>query len=240
MDEARVIRTKWVNFLIEGQQCLDEWKAAENTSHDFATNDSATQQSTRVWGEDELQLFNQVTQAGMKCREALIGRCTTSIDGSTRGSFDLDGSSFVEELTKLANIGLVYVQGTNVQKPRPEEPLRFAVETFRRQLDLVGFTNYTVNAGISTSENASSSNNADLLDEIAAFRSAIRSTSLNGIRSKDTMAAAKEILGLCDELRDDILPSLGVELVDGKAAKGVDHNRAWRRCSPRARIPKED
>lgn len=238
MDEARVIRTKWVKFLMEGQQCLDEWKTAENVYLDFATDDSASQQSTRVWGEDELQLFNQVTQAGMKCREALIGRCTT-IDGSTRGSFDLDGSSFVEELTKLASLGLAYVQGTNTQKPRPEEPLRFAIETFRRQLDLVGFTSYTVKAGISTSENASSSN-ADLLDEIAAFRSAIRSASLNGIRSKDTMAAAKEVLGLCDELRDDILPSLGVELLDGKVAKGVDNNRAWRRCSPRARIPKED
>lgn len=242
MDEARVIRTKWVKFLMEGQQCLDEWKTAENANHDFATDESASQQSTRVWGEDELQLFNQVTKAGMKCREALLGRCTTSIDGSTKGRFDLDGSSFVEELTKLASIGLAYVQRTSVRKPRPEEPLRLAIETFRRQLDLVGFTNYTVKAGISgTSENASSSN-ADLLDEIAAFRSAIRSASLNGIRSKDTMAAAKEVLGLCDELRDDILPSLGVELLDGKVAKGVNSNRAWRRCSHRAsaRIPKED
>ena len=29
MDEARVIRTKWVKFLMEGQQYLDDWKAAE-------------------------------------------------------------------------------------------------------------------------------------------------------------------------------------------------------------------
>jgi len=241
MDEARVIRTKWVKFLIEGQQCLDEWKTAENNCHDYyATDDSASHQSTKVWGEDELQLFNQVTQSGMKCREALVGRCTTNTDGSTRGSFDLDGASFVKELTKLADLGLAYVQAASIHKPRPGEPLRFAVETFRRQLDLVGFTSYTVNAGISNTLEHASSSNADLLDEIAAFRSAIRSATLNGIRSKDTMAAAKEVLGLCDELRDDILPSLGVELVDGKVANGVDSNRAWRRCSPRDRIPKED
>ena len=71
------------------------------------------------------------------------------------------------------------------------------------------------------------------MDEVAAFRSAIREATLNGIRSKDTMSAAKDVLGLCDELRDDILPSLGVELVDGKVANEVDDNRAWRRCSPR-------
>mmetsp|Transcript_26036 Transcript_26036/g.44241 ORF Transcript_26036/g.44241 Transcript_26036/m.44241 type:complete len:734 (-) Transcript_26036:114-2315(-) len=241
MDEARVIRTKWVKFLMEGQQCLDEWKTAENNCHDYyATDDSASQQSTKVWGEDELQLFNQVTQSGMKCREALVGRCTTNTDGSTRGSFDLDGASFVKELTKLADLGLAYVQAASIHKPRPGEPLRFAVETFRRQLDLVGFTSYTINAGISTTLEHASSSNADLLDEIAAFRSAIRSATLNGIRSKDTMAAAKEVLGLCDELRDDVLPSLGVELVDGKVTNGVGDNRAWRRCSPRDKIPKED
>ncbi|KAL7493408.1 hypothetical protein ACHAWT_002436 [Skeletonema menzelii] len=232
MDEACVIRTKWIKFLMEGQQCLDECKRAENVCHSYATDDSASQQSTKVWGKDELQLFKEVTQSGRKCREALVGRCATNTDGSTRGSFDLDGASFVKELTKLANLGLAYVHGTSIDKPRPEEPLRFALDTFRRQLDLVGFSSYTVNAGISTLEHTSPSD-ADLLDEIAAFRRAIRAATLNGIRSKDTLSAAKDVLGLCDELRDDILPSLGVELVDGKAANEVDNNRAWRRCSPR-------
>ena len=240
MEEARVIRTKWVKFLMEGQQCLDEWEAA--TAHDcndYITDEFASR-STKLWGGDELQLFNQVTQSGMKCREALVGRCTKSNDGSMRGSFDLDGASFVKELTKLADLGLMYVKGTTIHKPPPEEPLRFALETFRRQLDLVGFTSYTIHAGISTGnmqilEHSSSPNASLLLDEISAFRSAIRSATLNGIRSKDTLDAAKEVLELCDELRDDILPSLGVELVDNKVANRVDDNdnRVWRLCSPR-------
>jgi len=243
IEEARVIRTKWVKFLMEGQQCLDEWKAAAYDC-DINTTDESASQCTKVWGEDELQLFHQVTQSRMKCHEALVGRCTMNNDGSTKGSFDLDGASFVKELTKLADLGLAYVQGTTIHKPRPEEPLRFAVETFRRQLDLVGFTSYTVKAGISTDnmhtlEHASSSN-AALLDEIVAFRSAIRSATLNGLRSKDTMAAAKEVLKLCDELRDDILPSLGVELVDGKVANGVDNKRTWRWRSPLTRMTKVD
>jgi cysteinyl-tRNA synthetase len=236
MEEARVIRTKWVKFLIEGQQCLDKWQAAAYNYGDGAT-DSSSSQSTKVWGADDLQLFNQVTQSRMKCHDALVGRCTKNHDGSSRGSFDLDGASFVKELSKLADSGLGYVQRTATHKPHPEEPLRFTLETFRRQLDLVGFTSYTVRAGISTDETQTlelaSLSNSTMLDEIVAFRSAVRSATLKGLRSKDTTTAANEVLELCDKLRDDIFPSLGVELVDGKVADVIDGKRAWRRCSPR-------
>ena len=228
MEEARIIRTKWVKFLIEGQQCLDEWKTAECEFHS-----KSVPQSTRVWGEDDLELFNHATQSGTKCRQALVGKYTMDDSGNTKGSFDLDGASFVKELTQLAEFGLSYIQDSSSHHPRPMEPLRVAIETFRRQLDMVGFTSYTVNAGISTSEQQESSTDSALLDEVAMFRSAVRSATLNGLRSKDTMAAAKEVLGLCDQLRDDTLPSLGVELLDGKVASGEDDSRGWRRCSPR-------
>jgi len=241
MEEARVIRHKWIKFLIEGQECLDELRKKKKSSSS----------SIKIWGEDDLHLFHQVTQSSMKCHEALVGCYTENDDGSTRGSFDLDGASFVKELTSIADMGLEYVQGGHNHKkmsssPRPEEPLRFALETFRRQLDLVGFTTYTVNAGVSTTDGVAqassehhNTSDAALLDEIAAFRSAIRATTINGMRSKDTMNAAKEVLRLCDELRDDILPPLGVELVDGKAVESIEGNNndggkrgGWRRCSP--------
>lgn len=248
MEEARAIRTKWVKFLMEGQQCLEELKKSSApvaiAALDCADNltDKVFKSSTsssKVWGEDELQLFNQVIRSTMKCRESLVGLCSEN-NGSTRGSFDLDGASFVKELTMIADLGLTYVQGTNIHKKtpsRPEEPLRFVLETFRRQLDLVGFTRHTVNAGIST-DNVQASNTV-LLDEIVVFRSAIRSATLNGMRTNDTMNTAKEVLKLCDELRDDILPSLGVELVDGKVGDGEGNKRTWRHCSPRNRIAEE-
>lgn len=238
--EARVIRHKWIKFLIEGQECLDELRNKKSSSSS----------SIKIWGDDDLHLFQQVTQSSMKCHEALVGCYNENDDGSTRGSFDLDGASFVKELTSIADMGLEYVQDSYNHKkvsssPRPEEPLRFALETFRRQLDLVGFTRYTVNAGVTTTyglaQALSEHNTSDaaLLDEIAAFRSAIRTTTINGMRSKDTMNAAKEVLRLCDELRDDILPALGVELVDSKAVKSIEggddgggKRGGWRRCSP--------
>ena len=239
MEEARVIRHKWIKFLIEGQECLDELRKKKSSS------------SIKIWGEDDLHLFHRVTQSSMKCHEALVGCYTENDDGSTRGSFDLDGASFVKELTSIADMGLEYVQGGHSHKkvsssPRPEEPLRFVLETFRSQLDLVGFTTYTVNAGVTTTDGVAqassehhNTSDAALLDEIAAFRSAIRATTINGMRSKDTMNAAKEVLRLCDELRDNILPPLGVELVDGKAAESIEGSNdnggkrgGWRRCSP--------
>ena len=240
MEEARVIRHKWIKFLIEGQECLDGLRKEKNS----------TSSSIKIWGEDDLHLFHQVTQSSMKCHEALVGCYTENDDGSTRGSFDLDGTSFVKELTSIADMGLEYVQGGHKHKkvsssPRPVEPLRFSLETFRRQLDLVGFTTYTVNAGVTTTDGVTQASSeqkasdAALLDEIAAFRSAIRATTINGMRSKDTMNAAKEVLRLCDELRDDVLPPLGVELVDGKAVESIEGNNddggkrgGWRRCSP--------
>ena len=243
MEEARVIRHKWIKFLIEGQECLDELRKKKKKS-------STSSSSIKIWGEDDLHLFHQVTQSSMKCHEALVGCYTENDDGSTRGSFDLDGASFVKELTSIADMGLEYVQGGHKHKkvsssPRPVEPLRFSLETFRRQLDLVGFTTYTVNAGVTTTDGVTQASSeqkasdAALLDEIAAFRSAIRATTINGMRSKDTMNAAKEVLRLCDELRDDILPPLGVELVDGKAVESIEGNNddggkrgGWRRCSP--------
>ena len=49
-------------------------------------------------------------------------------------------------------------------------------------------------------------------------------------------AALKEILGLCDEVRDDTFQKLGIEILDGKVNSdegGDDANRGWRHCSPR-------
>ena len=127
-------------------------------------------------------------------------------------------------------------------------------------MELVGFTPRTVNAGISSAQDnissllgqqqqlSSAKNTASLLDEAVAFRAAVRSTALSAIQKNkktkkddssylDNSAALKEILGLCDELRDDTFPKLGVEILDGKVKsdeEGVDDvNRGWRHCSPR-------
>ncbi|KAL7466496.1 hypothetical protein ACHAXS_006794 [Conticribra weissflogii] len=268
MEEARVLRAKWVRFLIEGQQSLDRWHIATVVSNDEAnyrcTNGNISftgNTSTKLWGQEELELFQTAIQCSINCRKALLGQCINSSNGSGKGNFDLDGTSFVKELTSLAESGLSYIQQVqtkiiNSDNPQttppspPEEPLRFVLETMRSQLDLVGFSPRTVRAGISgeycdnnsdlrsTSATASNTNYSKkeraLLDEIVDFRSAIRSSAIGGLRKKDGIAAAKEILGLCDEMRDSIFPSLGVEILDGKVNDdGKNGGGGWRYCSPR-------
>ena len=91
---------------------------------------------------------------------------------------------------------------------------------------------------------AAAGSSAALLDEVVAFRAAIRSVALGAIRKKkeDGVSlgsdAASKILTLCDELRDDIFPKFGVEILDGKviedvAVDGRSGKRGWRHCSPR-------
>jgi len=234
MEEARVIREKWVRFLMEGQETLERLSNADD-----ATNNSM---SSRLWGEEELELFHTVTQCSMNCQTALLD--------------DLDGASFVKELIRLADEGLNYVDKVKMEgkknrielsKNRPEEPLRFVLDTFRGQLDLVGFSQRTVGAGLSASmdqhlgDTATSMNTA-LVDEAVAFRTAVRSAALSVMRKKkDGIDAAKEILQLCDEMRDDTFPRIGIEILDGKVVAAgsteegeeVGANRGWRHCSPR-------
>ena len=247
MEEARVIREKWIRFLMEGQECLDRWgevDGGKNFINDTAmltttiqtTNTSKVNSSSRLWGDEELQLFHTVTQFSMNCRKALLD--------------DLDGTSFVKELTRMADTGLTYVEQVSKLNSktnnRPEEPLRFVMETLRGQLDLVGFTERTVKAGISTTGDSTSTRDLSLVkttrsalvDETVAFRAAVRSAALKTIRKKtDGLDSAKDILGLCDKLRDDTFPKLGIEILDGKVVEkkgdASDANRGWRYCSPR-------
>ncbi|KAL9186741.1 hypothetical protein ACHAXT_010461 [Thalassiosira profunda] len=230
MDEARSIREGWIRFLMEGQECLERWQSMDDGADENV--------STRLWGDEELRLFHDVTQCAMRCRQALRD--------------DLDGASYVRELNRIAALGLAYVDRAKADmkgKSRPEEPLRFVLDAFRGQLALVGFTPRTVNAGLSardasSSEQSASAVNAALVDEAVAFRTAVRSASLDAIRKKtEGLDSLKEILGLCDELRDVTFPKLGVEILDGKVGSGIEDgeaSRGWRYCAPRGSDQEDD
>ena len=225
MEEARVIREKWIRFLMEGQECLDRLQSIDDDIN--VTDTTMISSSSRLWGDEELQLFHTVTQCSMTCRRALLD--------------DLDGALFVKQLTSIADTGLAYVEQVKMNSHtnnRPEEPLRFVLDTLRGQLDLVGFTERTVNAGISTRDSDSNhqSTNSSLVNETVAFRASVRSATLSVLRKKtDGVDSAKDILGLCDKLRDDTFPKLGIEILDGKVVEkndDSDSNRGWRHCSP--------
>ena len=224
MEEARVIREKWIRFLMEGQECLDRLQSIDDDNN--VTDTTMISSSSRLWGDEELQLFHTVTQCSMTCRRALLD--------------DLDGALFIKQLTSIADTGLAYVEQVKMNSHtnnRPEEPLRFVLDTLRGQLDLVGFTERTVNAGISTqdSDNSQQSTNSTMVDETVAFRASVRSAALSVLRKKtDGVDSAKDILGLCDKLRDDTFPKLGIEILDVVEKNDDDSysNRGWRHCSP--------
>ena len=240
---------------MEGQECLvrlqkSSWMADDDGGDDIVSGGNFNKKyesSTRLWGDEELQMFHSVTRSDMACRGALLD--------------DLDGSTFVREISRIAETGLTYVEGVGGRYDdsdgprRPEEPLRFVLDTFRGLLDLVGFTSRTVSAGMSlslsthdppSSAMVAAGSSTALLDEVVAFRAAVRSAALGAIREKKEDGvrvgsdAANKILKLCDELRDDILPKFGVEILDGKVIdkKNVvvddrSGKRGWRHCSPR-------
>ena len=228
MDEARAIRTGWVRFLMEGRERLSRLR-----------RDADCESSTKLWGEEELRLFHSVARGDVACRGAL--------------SDDLDGATFVREITRIAEAGMAYVEGVGGRyddgdgRRRPEEPLRYALDTFRGLLDLVGFTSRTVDAGMSPSSirdgplrvrerlgggspsTAASGGGTTLLDEVVAFRAAVRSAALGAIREKKdgggssgSDAANEKILRLCDGLRDEVFPKFGVEILDGRVVDKED------------------
>lgn len=225
MEEARAIRQKWVRFLIEGQRCLDRWHAASDADYS---------KSSRFWQMRDLELFEIVRQGSIRCRNALVG---LSLGDEEKGSFDMDGATFVKEVTRIADQGMKYVERTKADPRLCTEPLKFTLESLRELLTLVGFTNNTCNAARTDASaqvrvaSMQSARDPAMIDEIVAFRAAVRSSAISGIRNKNGLSSAKEVLRLCDELRDDIMPSFGVEILDSKSSSGVDAG-GWR-SSPR-------
>lgn len=112
----------------------------------------------------------------------------------------------------------------------PEEPLIVRAKTYN-----VDIKNYTSRRPGVEPSNAAKERVS--IDEIVTFRTAVRASAINEIKNKDGVPATKEVLRLCDELRDGIMPSHGVEILDGKFNLGEETAGAggggWRSCSPR-------
>ncbi|KAL7553224.1 hypothetical protein ACHAWF_016492 [Thalassiosira exigua] len=243
MEEARTVRAGWVRFLVEGRGCLDR-RRRDDGGAEGGREEEEEDASTRLWGDEELELFRVATECGSRCREALLD--------------DLDGKTFAKELTRMADAGLAYVRraeggASPRRRRRPEEPLRYALDAFRDHLALVGFSRKTVDAGLfvtgaSSSGSSSATDGAALLDEVVAFRSAVRSAALGGLKKKKEGGAKpddvlRDVLGLCDRMRDEVLPHLGVEVSDGKAEASVGEHgggRGWRYCAPRKGSERDD
>jgi hypothetical protein len=131
------------------------------------------------------------------------------------------------------------------------EPIRFALQSVRSLLSLVGFSDATVRTGLRESHGASNTdmqglkNVRALIQELARFRSAVRRAAIEDHKNRENEPTAnmKLILKLCDQARDEIFPALGVELVDagtGLVSETSERGDDWRFCAPRNVVSKMD
>jgi cysteinyl-tRNA synthetase len=122
-----------------------------------------------------------------------------------------------------------------------------ALRLLRDKLSLVGFSDATVRAGLEQAVSGQSTNivggERALAEQLVQFRTAVRKYALDDIRNEISTPNTKEILRLCDEARDDILPSIGLELNDDKIEHASDEvmvESSWRFCVPRVRAPSDN
>jgi cysteinyl-tRNA synthetase len=222
MHESRNIRNKIVRFLLSGE----EWQRRQ---HDKAIAPEAETVATKKWRDEDYSLFVSVNDAAAKSRQALLS--------------DLDGSTYVEQMVRISEEGMSYLnQDTTANGPT--EPMLAAIRALRDLLSLVGFSDATCRAGMSalvTSTEPSSVVGGDraLIDELTRFRSSIRRAAIDDHKDKTTTTSQnmKQILQLCDEARDKVFPVLGVEFMDGGVTGDGDGKQSaddWRFCVPRS------
>ena len=212
--EAKQVRLKWVQFLMEGE----EWIQTSSKSGDT---------SSLSWDQEDLALFQEACKMEQICQQALIG-CV----GNSRSGFDFDGPSYMDAMVTLAEHGQAYMSSSE-RKKSPVEPMYTALQKLRSCLDKIGFSDATVRIGLEAASNHSKAPDSvafdrAIVDELANFRKSVRDMALKNIKEDH---CAKELLDFCDKLRDETLPPLGIEIKDTQSTQDA----SWRLCIPQNR-----
>ncbi len=216
LEEARVTREKILRFLLDGEQ----WLKQANSSDEFRSYSAE-------WSKGDHNFVQLTSTCRSCCHEAMLGFSPNDFEGSNTGvkdGFDFDGSTYLKSMVDLAEAGSDYISKT-VMDRRPLYPVQHALCALRDCLAIVGFSDNTVRAGLSQKVGDNDlGGNEDLVNELAQFRSRVRNEALEYLRSsklcKDSSAVmlSKTLLRLCDELRDENLPQIGIEVFDGDAS----------------------
>ena len=237
--ESHNIRNKIIQFLLDGEEWLLRHYDSNNVLQKQLTEYVQDYQSitnTTKWRDKDCALYHMVNDAVARSKSALMN--------------DFDGSTYVEQTVRIAEAGRLYLREETTYIG-PTEPVRIALQSLRDLLSFVGFTDATCRAGRSISSSTESErignqiNYRAVITELAKFRSAIRRAAIDDHKKKKDDGSSttptenmKKILSLCDEVRDDIFPTLGIEFLDGKGIEVVDHDGKvtidnWRYCIPK-------
>jgi cysteinyl-tRNA synthetase len=221
--EAKVTREKLLRFLVDGERWV---RNSRNSVDCYAAK----------WSNEDHDLVRQVSTYQALCEKSLLGMSLNDYETSEVSrskAFDFDGATFLTESINLAEEGSKYVSKVAVGE-HPIYPVEHALEVLRNFLSIVGFSDDTVKAGISHKQrNHILGDSEALVNELVDFRRSIREASLNYLKSSKTTSGkdqgselSKTNLKICDDLRDDKLPAIGLEVFDGDAAP------TWRFVTP--------
>jgi cysteinyl-tRNA synthetase len=210
LQEAKVVRQQLVRFLLDGQSWLDQ-----------TTRESAT----RVWKKEDLDLYTA-------CHRARTA-------GNVALNNDLDGTEYLKTCLHIVTAGNFYLSWNRGSTSSPPEPMNVALLTLREMLELVGFSERTTHVGLANGQFSSVKGihpggaegaEGSIIDALVKFRSSVRRAALEDSKSGKGTANTVSILEVSDRLRDDELPTIGIEVLDGKAN---EVNDSWRFCIPR-------
>lgn len=219
LEESRNVRNKIVRFLLQGEERLLR-RGEENTPG-----------SIKKWDKEDCEFFDAANRAAAKGRAALAS--------------DLDGSTCLEQMVLISDIGRGYLDRQSKVRYGLVEPLSFGIQALRELLTLVGFSQVTTLAGKANKINAIGEivnmNPRLLMSELTRFRSIIRRAAIDDHKSKEKKPSdnMKLILKLCDQARDEIFPTLGVEFMDAGVDSAEEEDDDWRVCVPRSPVTKQ-
>ena len=223
LEEARVTREKVLRFLVDGEQWL---KGIESN------NDTATSS----WCAEENNMMEASTRCQAACQRAFLGLSFRQDDNK---NFDFNGAAYLSAIVVLSEAGSKYMSDMRSSgRIPPIYAVEQSLDTLRECLSIVGFSDHTTRAGLAEKSNDNIlGGNEALTEELVEFRSTIRALALSEVKgggSGKGKRLAKDILSLCDTLRDETLPTIGLEIYDGNAFP------KWRFAVPRSAASDSD
>lgn len=199
LDEAKVTRHKLLRFLVDGSQWISRRKSRSEISK---------------WGMEENELLDQAN--------ICMRNCIQSMTGNQDSGFDMDGAKYLATLIELAEIGNKYIVD-NASRDPPTFALEKSISILRDCLSIVGFSDMTVRAGLvsDTHQGSIGVGNESVINELVRFRKEVREMSLDNVRDKESSHTnlAKDLLKLCDNMRDVNLPNIGIEIFDSQESE---------------------
>jgi cysteinyl-tRNA synthetase len=209
--EARAIREKIVRCLVDGEKWLQR----------SCISTDSTDLTSHKWTDADHGLYNAIHDFTVAFSSAL--------------QKDFDGASCLKNLIHLAEGGIAYISSVPPGQ-NTLEPMRLTLRTLREYLKLLGFSSATVEAGLDLSKygDRQEDRNIAFINHFVRFRAEVRTLALGGLKDKSDIAKClKLILSVCDNVRDERLPRLGVEVIDNKvSAKTMDYEN-WKFCIPK-------